>query len=65
MKEKLILKRASTPWAATHQLGDASLLAFTEKRLRGIIRLAQRQKWQFMNGSHNFDAMELYPRWRF
>jgi hypothetical protein len=29
-KEKLILKRASTPWAATHQLADASLLAFTE-----------------------------------
>jgi hypothetical protein len=35
----------SIPWAATHQLGDASLLAFTKTKLEELVRLAQRREW--------------------
>ena len=44
MKEKLILERTSRPLGGNASAGDASLLAFTEKRLREIIRLAPAPK---------------------
>jgi hypothetical protein len=35
----------SVPWAATHQLGDASLFAFPGNRLGELTRLAQQREW--------------------
>jgi hypothetical protein len=35
----------SVPWAATHQLGDASLFAFTEKQIGNLIQLARQREW--------------------
>lgn len=35
----------STPWVATHHVGDASLLSFTQHRTGELVRLAQQREW--------------------
>jgi hypothetical protein len=58
----------SALWAATHQLGDASLFAFTGNRLGELIRLAQQREWsanieQIVNRAFGpADGRPLMPR---